>query len=276
MNKDQLSYRIIRLLMLTILVVIALFPFIWTLKIAFSKSSPYSIPPSFKLEFSLDGFKNAFAKEGFFLWIKNTLIVAFFTVFISIFLSLNAAYSLSRYKSKFNSIVESIILGSRMMPGAVLILPTFIMFNYLNLINSFFGLIIANILFSLPLSVWMLKGFIDGIPVELEEVAMCDGCSRLSAFYRVIVPLLLPGIVAVSIFVINIVWSEYFFARILVILDKSKWVFSLGLTAFEGQFDIDVNGLMSAVVIYLIFPVAMFRFTQKAFVKGATAGSVKG
>ncbi len=276
MKSEDRAFSTFRTIFIIILVLIAVFPYYWTINMSLTETKTYSMPPSFLPEFSFKGFLTVFHKAGFFTWIINTLLVAAFTVACSILISLNAAYSLSRYKSRFNSMLKAVILGSRMMPGAVLILPTYIMFRYLNLINSYTGLVLANILFSLPLSVWMLKGFIDGLPVELEEVAMCDGCSRLGAFYRVIVPLMVPGIAAVSLFIVNVVWSEYFFARILVILDKSKWVFSLGLTAFEGQFDIDIQGLMSAVVIYLIIPVTLFRFTQRAFIKGIASGGVKG
>ena len=271
------AYTSIRYLWIALLVIVALFPFYWTVVTAFAGNTAYKTPPSLiPRTFSLQGFDSALNSPGFFRWILNTMIVAVFTVGAGITVATTAAYNLSRFKSRWNAIVENIILGSRMMPGAVLILPTFIMFRQLGLVNSLFSLVLANILFALPLCVWMLKGFIDSIPVSLEEVAMSDGCSRLGAFYRIILPLCVPGIVAVSIFTTNLVWGEYFFARILVVMDQTKWVFSLGLTSFQQQYELDFPGLMAAVFIYLLFPLLMFRFSQRAFVSGMTAGAVKG
>ena len=275
--KYSSPYQITRSIFLLVLVVVALFPFYWTISTAFAGGSAYNMPPNLvPTSLSLRGFHSALSRDNFFRWIYNTLVVAAFTVFTGVMIATAAGYNLSRFKSRFNTIVENIILGSRMMPGAVLILPTFMMFRYVRLVNSLTSLVLANILFALPLCVWMLKGFIDAIPTSLEEVAMTDGCTRIGAFYRVILPLCVPGITAVAIFTTNLVWGEFFFARILVIMDSSKWVFSLGLATFRGQFELDYSGLMAAVFIYLIFPVSIFRFSQHAFVSGMTAGAVKG
>ncbi|TVR94464.1 MAG: carbohydrate ABC transporter permease [Spirochaetaceae bacterium] len=275
--KGQQAYRVVRFTWIIVLLVAALFPFYWTVNTAFAGGSAYNMPPNLvPTSLSLRGFHSALSRDNFFRWIYNTLIVAAFTVMAGVLIATAAGYNLSRFKSRFNSIVENVILGSRMMPGAVLILPTFMMFRYVRLVNSLTSLVLANILFALPLCVWMLKGFIDAIPPSLEEVAMTDGCTRLGAFYRVILPLCVPGVTAVAIFTTNLVWGEFFFARILVVMDSSKWVFSLGLATFRGQFELDYFGLMAAVFIYLVFPVAMFRFSQRAFVSGMTAGAVKG
>ncbi len=259
------------------LCIYALFPFYWMIITAFGTQSMYELPPSLiPPSLSLDSFRSAFEKADLFNWLKNTAIVALFTVVFCLLISVNAAYSLSRFPGGFNKILGNVILGTQMIPGAVLILPIFLIFLRLNLVNKLNGLILANILFSLPLSVWMLKGFFDEIPGELEEVAMIDGCTRLGAFYRVILPLTLPGLVAVMVFIFNLAWGEYFFARVLVTMNRSNWVFTIGLTSFQDQYTLNYGGMMAAVVIYIIVPTTLFVVTRKAFIKGLTAGAVKG
>ncbi|HHT89609.1 MAG TPA: carbohydrate ABC transporter permease [Firmicutes bacterium] len=143
------------------------------------------------------------------------------------------------------------------------------------MLNSLGGLIVANMAFTLPLSIWVLKGFFDGIPKELDEAAMIDGCNVFQTFVRVIVPLVIPGLVAVAIFSFILAWDEFFFARTLM-GSESTWVMSVGLSSFKEEFTINWTDLMAATVLFTIPPTILFMLIQKHLVSGLTGGAVKG
>jgi multiple sugar transport system permease protein len=151
----------------------------------------------------------------------------------------------------------------------------YIIFRKVYLLNTLSGLVIANVAFSLPLSTWLLKGFFDGIPSDLEAAAMIDGCSRVGAMFRVTFPLALPGIVATAIFSFLVAWDEFFVAFTLTNNPKT-WVASVGLSTFIAEFAIEWNLIMASAVIFTLPAILFFLVIQKHLIAGLTAGSVKG
>jgi multiple sugar transport system permease protein len=161
-----------------------------------------------------------------------------------------------------------------MLPLPVLLIPLYVIYAKLHLINTLYGLVIANVAFSLPLSTWFLKGFFDFIPPELEEAAMIDGCTKVGAMLRITFPLSLPGIVATSIFSFLIAWDEFFVAFTLTNNPK-VWVTPVGISTFLSEFSIDWDLIMASAVIFTLPSIIFFLFVQKYLIAGMTAGAVK-
>jgi ABC-type glycerol-3-phosphate transport system permease component len=264
-------------IVLTIIAIFVVFPYYWMFVTALSPESTFNLDASLiPRSIDISSFVDTLMNPRLWNWMRNSLVVAIVTVVFGLVISVNAAYNLSRFSGRLNSLSQYAILTTQMMPAAVLVLPFFFIFLTFGLTGSLLGLVIANVLFGLPLSVWMLKGFFDNAPRELEEAAMVDGCSRLGAFYRVILPITAPGIAAVAVFVFMFAWGEFFFARTLVGRHETEWVMTLGLTAFRGEFSVDQAGLMAAVTIYVIPALVVFLVSRRAIVKGLTSGGVKG
>jgi multiple sugar transport system permease protein len=150
----------------------------------------------------------------------------------------------------------------------------YIIFIKLKMINSFGALILANVSAITPFSTWMMKGFYDAIPREMEEAAMIDGCSWFGTLRRIVLPLTLPGLAAVTIYAAILSWNEYLFARTLV-YDPNKWIFTVGIASFVGEHSTDWSSLMAAGVIFIIPIIILFFFLEPYLVSGLTSGSVK-
>jgi multiple sugar transport system permease protein len=264
-------------LVVAIIVVFALnFPVYWMFVQSITSESMFTERPSLLPKApSFDAFRRICEAKPMGQWFVNTLIVAVGTVVLSMPLAAGAAFSLSRYKTTLNSITGLAILGTQMLSASLLAIPIYVLFRRTGLHDKLGGLIVANTAFTLPMSIWVLKGFFDAIPKELDEAAMIDGCSVGQMIWKVIMPLVLPGIVAVSIFAFILAWDEFFFARTLV-TSQGNWVMSVGLSSFREEFTIQWSDMMAAAVLFTIPPILLFMFIQKHLVSGLTGGAVKG
>jgi len=264
-------------LVVAIIVVFALnFPVYWMFVQSITSESMFTERPSLLPKApSFDAFRRICEAKPMGQWFVNTLIVAVGTVVLSMPLAAGAAFSLSRYKTTLNSITGLAILGTQMLSASLLAIPIYVLFRRTGLHDKLGGLIVANTAFTLPMSIWVLKGFFDAIPKELDEAAMIDGCSVGQMIWKVIMPLVLPGIVAVSIFAFILAWDEFFFARTLV-TSQGNWVMSVGLSSFREEFTIQWSDMMAAAVLFTIPPIVLFMFIQKHLVSGLTGGAVKG
>jgi len=267
----------IAVLVVAIIVVFALnFPVYWMFVQSITSESMFTERPSLVPKApSLDAFRRICEAKPIGQWFVNTLMVAVGTVLLSMPLAAGAAFSLSRYKTTLNSITGLAILGTQMLSASLLAIPIYVLFRRTGLHDKLGGLIVANTAFTLPMSIWVLKGFFDAIPKELDEAAMIDGCTVGQMIRRVIMPLVLPGIVAVSIFAFILAWDEFFFARTLV-SSQGNWVMSVGLSSFREEFTIQWSDMMAAAVLFTIPPIVLFMFIQKHLVSGLTGGAVKG
>lgn len=253
-----------------------IFPYYWMLVSALKAGSMFEWPPSLiPQNLSLDAFTRAVLDYPILLWFRNSSLVALATTFLSVVVSINAGYALSRFKNKLNTVFGLVILFTQMLPATLLVVPFFVIFRQIGLFNNLGGLAVAVTVFVLPLAIWLMKGFFDSIPADLEAQAQIDGCSRLGAFYRITLPLSLPGIVVVSVFAFIAAWDEYFFARTLI-SSESKWVLSVGLSSFQGQYSLDWPALMAAAALFALPPAIFFLFVQRYLVRGLTGGAVKG
>ena len=263
-------------LSLLLIILIFFFPFFWIITSSFKSpeeiiaTSTTIIPRSFTLEH----YNKILFNSDFFIYLKNSLIVSFFSMIISIILSVSAAYGLHKLKFYGNKFVEYSLLVTYAFPGVILLVPIYLLFAKVNLLNSYFALIVVNVLFATPFAVWMLKAFFKLIPNEIEEAAYIDGASRYIVISRIIVPLAAPGIASVAIFCFIISWTEYLFASILISGDNLKTL-PVGLAGIVGQYQIDWGFLLSGAVLASLPVILLFLFIGKYFVSGLTEGAVK-
>ena len=255
---------------------IVFFPYYWMFVSSVETSSMFSWPPHlFPAGFNLGSYWTIFKERDLGRWFLNTFIVAGSTSQFSTVIAINSAYALSRFKTKTTSVFTVLILFSQLLPAALIVVPLFVIFQQLGLYNSLFGLAIADTAFILPVAIWLLKGFFDQIPVEIEQQAMIDGCSQIGAFYRVVLPLALPGLVVVVAMSFISGWDEFFLARTLI-SSQDKWVLSVGLTSFRGEYTLDWSQMMAASVIFALPALIFFLFVQRYLVAGLSSGAVKG
>lgn len=269
--------KCILLSFLAVLILWAVLPLFWMISTAFKTTEEtYTVPLIWIPRHpTIENFLYVIKRGTFLTYFRNSVVVAVSTTVIAIILASLAGYSFSRFKFLGGHSLLLIFLITQMFPGTLLIIPLFQIIKALRLLNTLYALVLSYITFSLPLCTWLMKGFFDQIPQELEEAAMIDGCSRVSAMVRVIFPLALPGIMAASIFSFIGAWDEFIFALTFTSSDKVRTL-PIGLQRFITSYEIYWNHLGAASVLTTIPVVILFLFIQRYMVKGLTLGSVKG
>ena len=213
-------------------------------------------------------------------YFMNSLIISTCSTVIAVLIAILAAYAISRYRFRGRQPFRFLILSTEMFPGILFLLPLFIIFVNIEqiigikLYGSYAGLIITYLTFALPFSIWMLVGFFDSIPRELEEAAMVDGATALGALFRILIPLSTPGIIAVGIFAFLTAWGEVLFASVLT--DEGTRTLAIGLQGYSTRSDVYWNQLMAASIVVSVPVVAAFLALQRYFVQGIAATGVKG
>lgn len=205
----------------------------------------------------------------------NSLIVGFATVFITMVCSVLIAYAVTRLNFRGKTAIVVAMLFGYMFPPLMLAIPMFSMFNAIGLTDSLWALIGAHLAIALPLGVWLLWGFFKTMPFELEEAAMVDGCTRLQAFFRVVLPLSLPGLLTVAIFSFLLSWGDYVFGLVLIMSDENKTL-PVGLASMLGSNDLRWGDIMAGATLIVIPLLAMFMFLYRYFVSGLAQGALKG
>jgi N,N'-diacetylchitobiose transport system permease protein len=258
--------------------VVMVFPVFWMISTAFkSNDQIVSLNPTwFPLHPTLQHFRDAIDKPFFWADVKNSLIVVSVTVAISIVLAFMAAISLARYRYGGRILFVVLVIGIQMLPQAGLIIPLYVVLARYHQVNVLTGVIITYMTFILPFCVWTLRGFLLGIPKELEEAAMVDGSTRVGVFMKILLPLMGPGLVATSVFAFITTWNEYIFARVLL-NDQSRQTVTVWLSYFLGSSrHTDWGALMAASTLTAIPVVIFFLLVQRRIAFGLTAGAVRG
>jgi multiple sugar transport system permease protein len=234
-------------------------------------NSPLLLPESF----SLDAYRNLLARKPMLLWIANTLIVTVAATALTLPLSILAAYALNRYRFRGRMPIIYFILLTQLLPASALIVPLFIIFRSMGLLDSLLGITIAYTSFTMPLAIWVLWGYLQGIPFDFEEAALVDGCTQLGAFVRVTLPLAVPGVAATSLFIFLESWNHYLLALVLT-SSSSNWVIALGLFSFIGEYVVEVEQMLAASVITVIPAFLLFAVMQRYLRGGLALGGMKG
>jgi multiple sugar transport system permease protein len=254
----------------------ALFPVLWVLLTSFkTNAEALSVPPRLLFEPTVSNYVNVFNTVYEFAAVAaNSVLIALAGTAIIIILAVPAAYGLSRFIPMGRNALSFGIISARTFPTIGLAIPLFLLMQNANLLDTRSAVIVANVAYSLPFGIWMIFGFIESIPIELEEAALLDGCSRLSALVRVVIPQLLPGLGATAILTSVVAWREYLFPLILTSRDART------LPVVAGSFITDSGtdwGGLCAYAVMTILPIAIFcAVTGKFLVRGFVAGAVKG
>lgn len=254
-----------------------LFPFFWMISLSFKPdgeifASTIRLLPS---QWTLKHYIYVWTETLFGRYFLNSLIVGSLTALITLSIALFAAYSFSRLVFRGRHLFLGVILGTQMLPFVLILIPMFIILRNMQLINTYWGLIATHVVFALPLSMMMLIGYFSGIPKEIEDAAIVDGCSRVGAIVRVLIPIIAPGLAAVAIFAFIVSWHEYMFALTLM-RTQSMRTLPVGLALFKGTHRVLWGEVMAGSVITVLPVAIIFFFFQKFIVKGLTAGAVKG
>ena len=256
---------------------VVLFPIYWMLLTSVLPSeltrsrSPVLLPELSALSF--DAFAAALERKPVLLWLGNSAIVTIGATFISVVISTLGGYSLSRFRSRAQQGAGFALLVSKMLPSSLIVIPFFIAFSTFGLIDNRWGLVLANAAVGVPFATWLMKGFFDGIPREIELAAMLDGCSGMQAMWYVVLPLAKPGLAACAIYVAIVAWSDFVFARTLV-SSPDLWTLTVGMQSFLGEYLVDWSSLMAVGVLSLAPVFVLFLLLEPFLVSGMTQGAV--
>ena len=259
-----------------VLTLVFLFPFYWMLVTAVLPTSQVlarepTLVPSIA-DISFQAFRTAFERKPLATWLLNSLLVTIGATSVSLVIAALAGYSLSRFRTRAQELTGLTLLLTKMLPGSLIVIPFFIMASTFHLIDSLWALVFANAAVGVPFATWLLKGFFDGIPRDLEHAARIDGCSHLTAFLYVIVPLARPGLAACAIYLAILSWSDFVFARTLI-NDQARWTITTGLVSFIGEHGIEWSALMAAGALSMVPMVVLFLLLEPFLVSGMTSGA---
>lgn len=231
------------------------------------------MPPKIAFTPTVENYVTLFVERNFLHYLNNSIVVSFFATFICVFLGALVSYVLSRYRIKKKENIAFWFLSLRMLPPIAVILPYYLLFRNLGLLDSRIALVLVDITITLPFSVWMMKGFFEEVPIEYEEAAMVDGCTRFQAFLRIILPLVRPGLAATAVFSLIFTWNEFLFA--LILSGEGAKTLPVGVTGFV-TFEGIKWGLLAAGGVFIIAPILIASlFIQKNLIRGLTFGGIK-
>lgn len=279
-NRYQIGKAIRYLITYAILILIVsfvLFPLAWIISTSLKPTNEVmTIPPKWIPDHpTLDNYINVLTNSSIPRYFLNSVMVSSLVALITIFFGGITGYGLSRRRTKGTRAISTFILASQMLPATVILVPIYLFISDIELYDTIFGLALTHLILTLPLVTWMCKGYIDTIPVDLEEAAQIEGCSKLRALISVIFPIAAPGIVAAGMFAFIQSWNEFTLASILTETVASRTL-PVGLTEFALLFKVDWGSTMAASVIISLPVIVIFLFLQKYLVKGLGQGAVKG
>jgi multiple sugar transport system permease protein len=275
MNSKQKKslFRLLQVGLILLATLIMLVPILWIFLAAFKNHiDVFQLKLLFKP--TLQNFLTVF-EPPYYLGQKlvNSTVVAFVTVIIAIPIATMAAYSFSRFRLVGETAMLVTILATQFVPAVVIILPFFVMFRDVGLLDTRIGLILVNLAIVMPFAIWMIKGFIDGIPIDTEEAALVDGSSRLQVIRNIVLPMAAPGLLTAGIFCFIIAWNEFLFA--LILTNRDAVTLPIGLALFKAE-EGDLWNLLSAAGIIIMLPMfTLALMIRKYFVQGMTMGAVR-
>ncbi len=257
---------------LVIIVVPFIFPFFWMLISSFKEQAQIiSIPPRLIFKPTFVHYREVFQQYEFGHFIMNSLITSVGATFFSLLLGLPAAYAIARYRQHALSLT---ILVARIVPGITFLIPWFILFSRLRLVDTYTSIILSHMLVGMPFIIWIMVPFFEALPKELEEASMVDGTTRQGAFFRVLLPLTGPGVLTSSILSFVFSWNNFMFA--VVLTGARTRTLPIAIFNFLSYSEINWGGLMAAAVIITVPILIVALIAQKYIVQGLTAGAVKG
>mgnify|MGYP003599224997 FL=1 len=277
-REDSPFKRILIHLVLIISCVIACFPILRILAVSLRPGNRLMstdlaiIPP----DATFESYRIILFEKPFLSWVWNSLAITISTALIGVILAATAAYAFSRWKFPGRSVGLVFLLATQMIPASMLMIPIYILAIKLGMVGTYRGLVIAYCVTSIPFSVWILKGYYDTIPVDLEEAARIDGCSQLQAFLRVLLPLSTPALAITFLFNFMAAWNEYLLARVMLGSQESLLTWPLGLQRLQGQFQTQWGQFSAGSILVMVPVMVLFLYSSKYLISGLTLGGVKG
>jgi N,N'-diacetylchitobiose transport system permease protein len=259
----------------TAVLVFSLFPVFVMLSTAVDARANDGSRSLLPTSFTWDNFRFVLDEGGFATYLRNSLVVALSTVVISGLLALLAAVAVARFTFRFRTALLVMVLVVQMVPLEALVIPLFVQARTLGLLDHLMGLVVVYVAFSLPFAVWMLRGFVAAVPVELEEAAYVDGASWSRMFWSILFPLVAPGLVATSVFSFITAWNEFIFA-ITFMNDQDKYTVAAGLRQFFTQYGTNWGAVMAGSTLITLPVMVFFVAVQRRLSSGLVAGAVKG
>lgn len=277
-KEDSPFKRLIIHLVLILACMIALYPILRVFAVSLRPGNRLLstdlalIPP----DASFESYRIVLMERPFLSWIWNSLIITMSTALIGVILAASAAYAFSRWKFPGRGAGLVFLLATQMIPASMLMIPLYILAIRLNLVGTYRGLVIAYCVTSIPFSIWILKGYFDTIPIDLEEAARIDGASQMKTFLQIIVPLSTPALAITFLFNFTAAWNEFMLARIILGSKEELMTWPLGLQRLQGQFQTQWGQFSAASIIVTIPVVLLFLYSSKYLLSGLTLGGVKG
>jgi multiple sugar transport system permease protein len=249
-----------------------LVPFYWILLFAFRETGSTALVP---WPLTFEHFATVWNGAGFGVFFKNSVIIAVLTVLLTTVIALAGGYALARFRFRGKGACMVLMLCTQFVPGAMMLIPLFDIFRTTHLINTLWSIVVADAVFHLPLSIILMAGFIRNIPIELEEASWVDGCGRFRGFRMTVLPLLRPGVVAISSFAFISSWNNFLFA-LMFLNSQDQFTIPVGLSYMLGEYSVDFGALAAGGVVAVVPVVLVFAYVQRFLVQGLSAGAVKG
>lgn len=274
-GRSKISIALLYVL-LSIASIIACFPLLWIILSSFKSSGEMASSPLafFPKQWTFEYYDRVINNLHFGVNIKNSVLVSSFSTLITIVISSLAAYAVVRFFPKAGKRMTKMLITTYMFPPILLAVPYSIIIVNVGLVNSYLGLVITYLSFSIPYAVWMLIGFFQTVPLEIEEAAKVDGAGKFRVFIQIVLPIVSPGIVATAIYTFINTWNEFLFALLLINTSK-KMPISVALYSLTGSEILDWGEMMAASVIVIVPSIIFFMFIQNKIAGGMTDGSVK-
>jgi arabinogalactan oligomer/maltooligosaccharide transport system permease protein len=225
---------------------------------------------------NFDSYAHVLTGTQFPQWIVNSLLITLTTSVVGLIFAATSAYAFSRFKFPGRGVGLTALLTTQLIPASMLLVPIFLLAVQLGLLGTYRGLLIAYSVTAVPFSIWILKGYYDTVPIELEEAARIDGASQLGAFWRIVLPLSAPALAIVFLFNFLSAWNEFVLARVVIGSKTDLFTWPLGILRFQAQFQTQWGDLAAASILVSIPVVALFLYSSKWLISGVTLGSVKG
>ncbi len=275
-SRNEVVFRIAVHCCAIALAIFSLLPILWIISTSLKlPSEVYAIPPRWIPRSPvITNYIEVLANRRILHYFANSTIIAGFSTVIALILATFGAYGFARFKFIGKESLAIIILFNQMLPLIIVIIPFYIMLQRLHLLGTYRGIILVYLVITLPVSVWLLRGFFQNIPKELEEASFIDGCSRFTALWRVILPIAFPAVIAVGLYSFTMAWNEFTLA--LILTDQGTRTIPVGLAYFQQEFLTDWGGMMATSAVFTLPVLLLFIYFRKKLISSMVEGAIKG
>jgi multiple sugar transport system permease protein len=276
-NSRRFGRRAVFYALIVLVCAVVMFPVYWMVLSAIqpARLSMRYPPPFFPQQINLTPFQQLFRDYPVITWVTNSTIISLLSTVLCLALGIFGAYTLSCLRWRGRTAFGILLFFTQMLPEALIIIPIFIILRQLQLLENLPAVSLVNTAFVLPIGIWILKGVFDAVPREIREAALVDGCDSLSVLWRIVVPLSLPGLVAVGVVAFFYAWNEYLFTSTMLTTDAVRPA-AVGLASLRSMMETPVERILAASMLFSAPPVVFYLVMQRYIVSGLTAGAVKG